>query len=237
MGIQVALVENSIRKDGSTVPRVLKRTVVSFDKLLEFMAKDTGLSANDMRSTFAQFLNALAFYLPEGDRIQTPVGTFSLRVRGVGAETSSVEGGAGDPSPSPAGARLSLRADRSLLERLRLATSLEIVETPSLLVPLIRRVENVDAGGALTAVAAGQIIHIVGSRLSFDSDDAEQGVFFVDSVASSATRALIYSRIGSSVVDCKIPELPTGDYLIEVRTRPTEVDIRSGSFKGPVSIA
>lgn len=237
MGIQVALVEDSIRKDGSTVPRVLKRTAVSFEKVLEFMAKDTGLSANDMRTVFAQFVNALVFYLPEGDRLQTPVGTFSLRVHSLSAEGGASGGDPADPSVGPEGVSLSVRTDRSLLERLRIATSLEIVDTPSLLVPLVRRIENIDVGGPLTEAEPGQIIHVSGSRLSFDADDEEQGVFFVDTLTSQAARAEIYSRIGSTLVDCKVPELAAGEYLIEVRTRPTDVDIRSGAFKGPVIVS
>ena len=51
---------------------------MSFENVLEFMAKDTGLSTNDMHAVFAQFVNALVFYLPEGDRIQTPIGTFTI---------------------------------------------------------------------------------------------------------------------------------------------------------------
>jgi len=222
MGVQVALVEDQIRKDGSIVPRVLGRSTVSFEKLLEFMAKDTGLSANDMSATFTQFVKALVFYLPEGDQVQTPLGTFALRVRSSGADPTQRE-------VNPEGAQLRLRVDRPLLERLRLATSVEIVDTPTLQLPVVRRIENVESGGTPNQGLAGQILHVEGSRLSFDRADAGLGVFFIGADGAAATRAAVYSRIGSSTIDCKIPELIAGDYGLEVRTRPTEKDVRVGA--------
>lgn len=229
MSIQVALVEDQIRKDGSIVPRVLGRSTVSFDKLLEFMAKDTGLSANDMRSTFTQFVNALVFYLPEGDRVQTPLGTFTLRLRSSGSDPTQRE-------VQPDGAQLRLRAGHPLLARLRLATTVEIVDTPTLQLPVVRRIANADAIGTPTEGLPGHILHIEGSRLSFDSADAELGVFFVAADGATAVRAVVYSRVGSTTVDCKIPEMAAGGYTLEIRTRPTDTDVRVGAYKGVFAV-
>ncbi len=61
----------------------------------------------------------------------------------------------------------------SLVERIRLQASINMVDTPALLSPCIIRVENADQ---------------------------EQGIFLV-----SATRMAVYSRMGSNIVDGKIP--------------------------------
>jgi hypothetical protein len=134
--------------------------------------------------------------------------------------------------------RIQLRADRSLLDRIRLDAAINLVDAPAILTPSVTRVENADLAGVVGSGTSGQILHILGSRLSFDKDDQEQGVFLVDaSTPAVATRIDVYSRMGTNIVDGKIPVLAPGNYTLEVRTRPTAKDIRVGAYDGVIAIA
>ena len=70
MAISVALVRDTIRKDGSTFPRVVQRRIVDIETLLTEMAKDTGLEVTDMRAVFGRLTEAIATCLPNGDHLR-----------------------------------------------------------------------------------------------------------------------------------------------------------------------
>jgi hypothetical protein len=227
MAIKVALVKDNIRKDGTLVPRVVQRNKVGFDKLLNYMDMTTGLSQSDLRSVFLQFAEALAFFLTDGSEVQTPIGTIKLGVhcRSEGQKLNEDD------------MRLQIRGDRSFLSRLRLGSAIEVIDAPTPLVPAILLVENADIRGSADSGAVGHILHVTGSRLRFAGDDAEQGLFFISSSASRATRMAVYSHIGSNIVDGKIPDLESGEYRLEVRTRPSGRDIRAGQYGKTITIS
>jgi hypothetical protein len=237
VAIKVALVRNNIRKDGKLAPRVVQRDKIGFDKLLEYMDMSTGLSASDLRSVFLQFAEALAFFLTVGSEVQTPIGAIKLSVHcpGIEAEGPGPDRG---KKVSEDDMRLMIRGSRSFLDRLRHGTSIELVDAPPPLLPVITLVENADVHGSIDSGSAGQILHVTGSRLRFTWKDMEQGVFFIpDSGSAGETRMAVYSHIGSSFVDGKIPDLETGEYRLEVRTRPSGRAIRAGQYGRMIAIS
>ena len=238
MAVSVALIKDPIRKSGALMPRVVQRSKVDFDKLLNFMRRETGLSETDLRSVFLHFAEALVFYLPDGSEVVTPMGAFKLNMH----SRASAGGAAVSPLDRKISAddmRIQLRADRALLDRIRIDAAVTLVDTPAVLGPAVIRVENADLAGAVGSGSPGQILHIFGSRLSFDSGDQEQGVFLLSAPEAPAmvTRIMVYSRLGTNIVDGKIPPLAAGEYSLEVRTRPTGKDIRVGSYDGVIAIA
>lgn len=237
MAIKVALVKDNIRKDGTLVPRVVQRNKVRFDKLLRYMGMTTGLSESVLRSAFLQFAEALAFFLTDGSEVQTPIGAIKLSVHYHGIEGEGTGPDQGQKL-SEDDMRLQIRGDRSFLDRLRLGSAIKVIDAPTLLVPAILLVENVDIHGSVDSGSAGHILHVTGSRLRFARDDAEQGVFFISASASSrATRMAVYSHIGSNIVDGKIPDLEAGEYRLAVRTRPSGKNIRAGQYGRTIMIS
>jgi hypothetical protein len=79
------------------------------------------------------------------------------------------------------------------------------------------------------------IVLLRGTRLTFDETDDEQGVFFV-SGDDAATRANVYSRHGTTHIDCKVPDLPAGPYRVEVRARSHRGDILIGTAENLVTV-
>src|SRR5208337_268069 len=153
-------------RDGKLVPRVVQRYKVGFDKLLGYMDMTTGLSASDLRSVFLQFAEALAFFLTDGSEVQTPIGAIKLSVHCPGIEAESPGPDRGQ-KVSEDDMRLMIRGSRSFLDRLRLGSSIELVDAPPPLLPVIVLVENADIHGSIDSGSAGQILHVTGSRLRF----------------------------------------------------------------------
>ena len=71
------------------MPCVARRYKVGFDRLLEYMAMTTGLSASDLRSVFLRFAEALAFFLTEGSEVQTAIGAMNDTSQLRGMDPSS----------------------------------------------------------------------------------------------------------------------------------------------------
>ncbi|MGA2548009.1 MAG: hypothetical protein ABSF43_15785 [Rectinemataceae bacterium] len=237
MPLKVTLIEDPIRKDGSTIPRVVQRNKVGFEKLLSYMSKTTRLTETDIRSIFLQFAEALVFWLPDGSEVQTPLGAFTLSVsQSVSEDSTSMFAQTQIPTFNPADMRIRIRSDRGLLERIQIAAAVQIIDTPALSSPVVKCVENADLEGSINTGVPGQILHITGSRLSFDRGDQEQGAFLISASTQVATRVVVYSHIGSSFVDCKIPQIDKGDYSLEMRNRPTGKAIRTGAYKNIITV-
>jgi hypothetical protein len=237
MPLQVALITDPIRKDGSSIPRVVQRKKIDFDMLLNYMGKTTRIAETDIRSMFLQFAEALAFWLPDGFEVQTPIGAFSLSVHKPTVDEDSGEIFSQAPSFDPADMRIRIRSDKGLLERIQIAAAVQIVDTPTPSAAVVKCVENADLEGAVDTGTSGQILHITGSRLSFDRGDKEQGVFLISTSTQVATRVAVYSHIGSAFVDCKIPQIDPGKYSLEMRARPTGKVIRAGAYKNVITVS
>lgn len=238
MAIDVALVRDTIRKDGSTVPRVVNRRTIEVDTLLEEMAKDTGLEVTDMRAVFERLKLAVATYLPNGDAVRTPIGTFTLSVSGGASEGADSDPShpTADRSLSPERIRVRFRVDPGLRQRLEELSSVQIVDVPPLQQPVVQRVANTESAEGGSTGTAGELIQLFGSRLSFDKSDPEVGVFFV-AEDESETRVSGYGRIGSSFITCKIPQVAAGQYTVQVRTKPTNRDVRMGAAEDPFIVS
>jgi hypothetical protein len=236
MPVQIALISDPIHKDGSSIPRVVQRKKIDFEKLLDYMGKTTRLTVTDIRSIFLQFAEALVFWLPDGFEVQTPIGAFNLSVhRPVASAPVDIFSQA--PTFNPADMRIRIRSDRALLERIQIATAVQIVDTPMLSSPVVNCVENANLDGKMDAGSSGQILHITGSRLSFDRGDQEQGAFLINTSTQAATRVAVYSHIGTAFVDCMIPQVDPGEYSLEMRSRPTAKDIRAGAYKNVIVVS
>jgi nucleoid DNA-binding protein len=235
--VQVVFRRDPTRTNGAIVSRVVPRSTIEFEDLLEYMAKGVLVETSDMKVVFDQFADALRYFLSKGNRVQTSFGTFSMSLRRSGVSSSNEAGLAKSTERSITTdfLNLRLRPTKGFLETLKLATSVEVLATPSLQIPLIYKVENADKKGVLDSGSGGEILHLSGDRMSFSKDDEDLGVFFVSQDETAEVHSAVY-RNGSSIVDCKIPTLVPGSYRLEVRTRPTNKDVRVGVYPKPIMI-
>lgn len=232
MALQVALRPSALTDGNTRVPRVIGRQHIGYEKLLSFMATDTALEAADMATVMTRFVESLAFFLTEGNSVETPFGRFALGMSGT-----KVEGEPTTVEITNEGIHMLFRPNRALMARLREGTNVVTLDRPPLQVPIIDCVENHEVEGCLNEASAGQMARIAGSRLTIDKSDAKQGVFLVSTNGDHASyRAELYTRTGNKLVDFKVPIAPAGEYYLEVRTRPRGGDLRVGRSDEEFSI-
>ena len=72
--------------------------------------------------------------------------------------------------------------------------------------------------GDTTTIRAGSVMEITGSRLKFDAADTEQGVFAVTATGEFRCATVIENKPARLMVLLS-PEVPAGDFTLEVRSR------------------
>jgi len=225
---QVAFMEDPIRKDGAIAFRVVQRDSLPFDDMLAYMSKGAVVSEADMKAVLAQFCDALVLYMAKGTRVMTPLGSFTVNLRPTGDNSTK-------RAISADALTIHVRPTAEVAERLKRSIQISVVDTPSTPVPLVHSVENVDDGDIVNGGKCGHILHLTGSRLRFDKEDGESGVFFAADDGKE-TRSQVYSHVGNVFVDCKVPDIAAGEYSLVVRTRPGKT-IRSGSYTTRLTIS
>lgn len=223
---QVAFISSPLSKD-RPVPRVVQRETISFEEVLTHMARSAVTSRADMVAVTTQFSQALQYFLARGCRVHTPLGAFSVHLRQRGVATA-------ERALSINSLTIHLRPKKEVISELKRTVRISVVDTTPTKIPLIYNVSNVDDKERLNKGQPGDILHLTGSRLTFDKTDPRQGVFFI-SKDRQKTRALVYSRIGSNFIDCKIPALAAGDYTLAVCSLPAKVP-KFGVFKSLITV-
>jgi len=128
--LQVAFTESRLRKDGAAVPRIVQRETVSYEEVLAFMSKGAVVSESDMTAVMTQFTEALVHYLVKGKRVQTPLGFFTIHVRGGGS-------GAAQRTISTDVIKIKIRPTPTIGEELKRNLQVAVVDTPSVPIPLV----------------------------------------------------------------------------------------------------
>ena len=231
MSLKVAVVPDQIRKDGSQYAKVVRQGTIKFDRLLEFMQKGIATEPQEIVNVLTSFAAGIAHYLSEGQEVKTPIGTFAIGIAHA-LEISVQNGVAGDTAETIRrdGLHVHLRPDTDLQNEIRTKIDITTVRRQSPLLPAVSSIRNTEVDDAVNSASANQVIHLRGKSLSFLKHDEELGVFFVSQNGDGVHRSTVYTHIGSSIVDCKVPELPQGLYTVEVRTRPTSTVVRSGAY-------
>lgn len=232
MSIHVALVPNTIRQDGSVCPRVIQHEHVAFDTLLDYMVKDTALERTDMQAVMEKFSEGLAYFTSQGQKVETPAGLFYPTI-GPNLVSENDDGFAFNREAI----RVGFRAGNGMLKLFKEKLDFVVDENPGVKRPIIMRVTNVYDRGLIDEFAPGHIVHVVGIRMKFDTSDEETGIFFVDvNDTETAHRMKVYSRNGTSYIDFMVDTIPEGEYRVEIRTKPTDREVRSGSYQNPVKV-
>lgn len=159
------------------------------------------------------------------------LGTFAAHVRGARNGSPIV------PEISRDGMVIRFRPNRDMHRNIQETIAISVEEQMDPKRPRISTLMNVEDVEAEDEASPGQLLHLVGSRLSFDIDAEDEGLFFVND-ADEAFRAMIYSRHGTSIIDCKVPDIPSGPYALELRARPRSgAELRIGAYANTVTIS
>ncbi|MEX2445566.1 MAG: DUF4469 domain-containing protein [Alkalispirochaeta sp.] len=231
MSLQVTLVENTLNNGLALRPRVVNRIAVEFEEILRLMSMDTALEEVDMRLAVERLKMALVFYLAKGNSVETPLGIFAAHVRGAR------NGDPVTPEITRDGMVIRFRPNRTMHRDIQTSLALSMEDQMDPKRPRITALMNVENVEAENQVSPGELVHLVGSRLSFEIEAADEGLFFVNE-SGQEFRTTVYSRHGTKIVDCKVPELPAGTYTLELRARPRKgAELRTGEYANTVTVS
>ena len=103
--------------------------------------------------------------------------------------------------------------------------------------PRPRELSKVSGKLEKKAIEPGNMLRLYGSRLYFDMEDKEAGVFFTSDKGKSF-RAKEYGQVKDTCIILKIPdEIKSGIHIVEVRSRSKSGKINTGVLEEPVDIA
>lgn len=214
MAIHYGLVKNPFTEDPDDyVGRVQPIGVADIDDVIERMILLKGATAvrAEVLSFIEDFHTAILSLLEDGFFVNTGAAIYHLTVQG------SFDGHDDTFDPQRHRLMARLRAGRLLKRHLRRKARLVKKRLPKAQ-PFPQRYSDVMSDTINETLTPGGIGKLVGSRLKFDPDDPEQGVFFL-SAAGDETRAEHFVENHPRRLIFAVPQLAPGAYTLEVRAR------------------
>jgi hypothetical protein len=201
----------------SDQPNVYKALVYPIDTadqetIIEHITrKATTISEADIRGVITVLNDVVEEMLKVGMNITTPLFNIRCSIQGLfDGPTDQF-----DPKRHRIVAKVS--AGRSLRQAVKiLPTVKKFKHRPS---PQINQYSDFNSGTIDHILTPAGMGRVTGSLLKFDPDDPEQGIFFIGP-DKSRVRVEIVGKNDPSELYFVVPDLPAGEYTLEVRTIP-----------------
>lgn len=212
-----------------SMPQVIGQARLSFDDLVDLMSDGGRVATTEIKDSFTRLQQSLIGALGRGNRVETPVGTFSISL-GVGTRN---EDGTFDLKSE--NARVNFRPSVELLEAVR--DRIEFVEdaTVSTQRPMIECLENRSNAGCTDTVRPAELIYLRGKNLNFNHASPVEGVFFI-AEDGAETRVATYGKSGARQVIFVVPGLTPGTYTLELRALRADERTEVGLLKGELAV-
>lgn len=194
------------------------RTYTQEDIAQEIIKRGSTLSAADIAAYQKLEVEVYKAIIADGGNISTPLMSTNFSITGVFANQTDVF------DRSRHAVKLNVNAGAELRDALSKASvqKVEISSTD----PYITSVTDKISGDS-SVIKTGSVMQITGSRLKFDAADPEQGVFAITSGDEFRCATVIENKPARLMVLLS-PEVPAGDFSVEVRTKVTGSRSSSG---------
>ena len=197
-------------KPDDYMAQVTDSQVFTLDDIINRMIKrGTTATRTDLVAILQLYTEECSFIVEEGGTLNTPLINTSMSIAGVfdGADDSF------DKKRHTVNLNINAgTALKSALDRVKV-TKTENAGTD----PYITSVSDKLSGSADT-VKIGSVMEIIGSRLKFDPNDAEQGVFVIAGAKTVRCASVIENKPARLIVILD-SAVPAGDFTLEVRTK------------------
>ena len=187
------------------------RTYTQEDIAQEIIKRGSTLSAADIAAYQKLEVEVYKAIIADGGNISTPLMSTNFSITGVFANQADVF------DRSRHAVKLNVNAGAELRDAASKA-SVQKVETSST-DPYITSVTDMISGDS-SVIKTGSVMQITGARLKFDAADAEQGVFAITPGGEFRCATVIENKPARLMVLLS-PEVPAGDFSVEVRTKVT----------------
>jgi len=178
----------------------------------------------DIAGTLTAYRQAIAFLLQQGRNVHTGVAKYSVGVGGTFTGPDDTF------DPDRHKVRINVLADKRLVEDLQHTEWVKV--EPSKPLPHPMHYTDVASDEYNSTLTPGGIGIIDGYRLRFDPTDPKEGIFFVaPSGASTRVETIVKNELRELIFS--VPNLPAGEYRLEVRARARDGKaLRTGAL-GP----
>ena len=197
-------------KPDDYMAQVTDSQVFTPEDIIDRMVKrGTTVTRTDLVAIMQLYTQECSFIVEEGGTLNTPLINTSMSITGVfdGADDSFDKKRHAINLNISAGTAL-----KAALAKVK-TTKTETASTD----PYITAVTDKLTGDSDT-IKIGSVMEIIGSRLKFDAEDAEQGVFAV-SGASAVRCASVVENKPARLIVLLDATVPAGEFTLEVRTK------------------
>lgn len=222
MALKVTLAQDPLRGSGQKILKVVCTRTMDYDECLARMGNAGSPDLLQFHADFQRFIQVIFDSLLDGTKVITPIGTFSATIHSPNNGTVSAV-----CDIAKEGLSVNLCLNRNLLKQLRTRAKVEQVEPVPSAGPSITVLKNLTAEGRDEIYSPKNIMQIHGRRLHFNKEDIECGVFLISTDGQGETRCPFYSRNGTAIVQSHIPNLPSGEFAVELRVRGGRNVLRS----------
>ena len=231
--IKYDLRENPMSKDGKSYVAMVShyRTKNHVDIINKIIEEGSGFTHSQAIAYFDRIMRTAVAFLEEGYCINTPFFKARPTIKGVFEHANeSFDATKHKVRISmSAGLELNKAAHRIGVERIKIR------------VPLVDQVVDPAKPLVKNELTAKSLLTIFGSALNFDKEDLSQGVFFVPlggSESNTEWRAMVYSLIRYNEVHLQVPELPAGEYEVQVRVSGLDgLGVNTGVYSSTCTVA
>lgn len=231
MPVRYALLDNRLTPDPDDRYAQVRpaRTVGLAEVANRIAGSGTTVTRVDVESVLSSLQDAVVGLLTEGANVNLPFANFGIRIQGTFADDDDQF----DAARHAVLPRVSPGAD--LRNALRSGISVEKVATERPAPSLLHYVDvnTSERDGALTPGGFGRL---TGSRLAFDAEATDQGVFFVAVADGAETRVEVVGQNTPSQLQFLVAALASGDYRVEVRAGFGD-EVRTGRLDAVLTVA
>jgi hypothetical protein len=218
-------------REGEVVsfPQVIGSSRMDFERFVQAMSDGGQVATTEVMANFARLQRALTRALADGNRVETPIGTFSVSL-GAGERDD-----AGGFYITGRNARVNFRPARQLIDAVRAGITFDEETEVTVRRPILDRLENSVSGVMLKTIYPTELVYLIGKNLEFDHENEQEGVFFVGAKGKE-TRATSYGRGNAGQLSVVVPTLASGAWTVQVRATRDEMGLQAGTLAGEVTV-
>lgn len=233
--LKYVLRENLLTADPNdyTAQTVDSRSYTGEEIVDLMMKRGSTLTKADALAAVELYNEVCAELIADGANIVTPIFRTGLSISGV------FEGATDSYDPARHTIKVNLQAGQ-LLQKALTTVKTEKGTAPTDTNPYIVEVIDVNSGAKNETITKGGIVQLAGTRLKFNPADETQGIFLIAEDGTETRATVIAENKPKRLMFLVPPDLATGTYILEVRTKvhdsSTELkNIKAGRFAKPVT--
>ena len=230
MPIHYSLFENYLTADPNDyIARVSPTRIAELEDVINRMIeRGSTVTRADIVSVLEDFEKALQSLLSEGANVNLPFANYSAGIKGVfNGQTDTFDS-------SRHKMQINVQPGKSI--KAYFATN-AVCEKDETLLPQPNPIDFVDlsSGERNSIITPSSMGQVIGSKLKFNPDVAEEGIFFI-ATDNSETKVTIVGKNKPGELMFLVPALTSGEYHLAVRSGFGE-EIREGRLKSTLSVA